>query len=332
MLGIAIYHARMPQNVDHVHHYPPELLNQLTDAISNLVKSKDDVITFFKGAGVPEKFLAPWRMRIAADRKSVFKTAITKDVLCKLNDLGDDGIAPRREVVKRVVQWDDFSTAYDDKRLIAHGLVASVQKLVNVKDSFTRMADERERERQAKQAVYSAEAKKKQELRETREAVKKRLYGLFTEADPKKRGKALEGVLNDLFATYGIAVRDAFTVRGNEGEGVIAQVDGLIEYKGHLYFVEMKWLKDPVGRGEMATHLVNIYGRGDVRGLFISASEYSQAAIEDSRAALAQKVCVLADLQEIVALLERDGDLKNLLQAKIVAAQVDKNPYLKVLA
>lgn len=321
----------MAQNVDHVHHYPPELLNLLTDAISNLVKSKDDVVTFFKGAGVPAKFLIPWSAKIAADRKSVFKTAIAKDVLCKLNDLGDDGIAPRREIVRRVVQWDDFSTAYDDKRLVAQGLVASVQKLVNIKDSFTRMAEERERERQAKQAVHAAEAKKKQERREKREAVKKRLYGLFTDTDPKKRGKALEGVLNDLFATYDIAVRDAFTVRGNDGEGVIAQVDGLIEYKGHLYFVEMKWLKDPVGRGEMATHLVNIYGRGDVRGLFISASEYSPAAIEDSKAALAHKVCVLVDLQEIVVLLERDGDLKDLLQSKIVAAQADKNPYLKVL-
>ena len=327
-----LYHGQMQQSIDHVHHYPPELLSQLTDAISTLVKSKNDVVTFFRGAGVPLKFLAPWTARIAADRASVYKTAIAKDVLCKLNDLGDAGIVPRREVIKRVVQWDDFSTAYDDKRLIAQGLVASVQKLVNVKDSFTRMNDERERERQSKQAVHAAELNKKQELQAKREAVKKRLYGLFTETDAKKRGKALEGVLNDLFATYGISVREAFTVHGDPGEGVIAQVDGLIEYKGHLYFVEMKWLKDPVGAGEMAKHLVNIYGRGDVRGLFISASEYSPAAIADSKVALAQKVCVLADLQEIVALLERDGDLKDLLQTKIIAAQADKNPYLKVLA
>jgi len=321
----------MTQNVGHVHHYPPELLNLLTDAISNLVKSKNDVVTFFDGAGVPRRFLAAWTVKIASDRTNVYKTAIAKDVLCKLNDLGDDGIAPRREVVKRVVQWDDFSTAYDDKRLIAQGLVASIQKLVNVKDSFTRMADERERERQAKQAIHSAEAKKKQELRDKREDVKKRLYGLFSETDHKKRGKVLEGVLNDLFDAYGISVREAFTLRGDDGEGIIAQIDGLIEYKGHLYFVEMKWLKDPVGRGDMATHLVNIYGRGDVRGLFISASGYAPAAIKDTKDALAQKVCVLADLQEIVVLLERVGDLKDLLQTKIVAAQVEKNPYLQVL-
>ena len=322
----------MPQSVDHVHHYPPELLTQLTDAISNLVKSKNDVVTFFKGAGVPAKYLTPWSTKIAADRASVYKTAIAKDILCKLNDLGDAGIVQRREIVKRVVQWDNFSTAYEDKRLIAQGLVASVQKLVNMKDSFTRMDNERERERLAKQAIHETEQKKKLAVQAKRDAVKKRLYALFNEIDHKKRGKTLEGVLNDLFDTYGVSVREAFALRGELGEGIIAQIDGLIEYKGHLYLVKMKWLKDAVGRGDMATHLVNIYSRGDVRGLFISASGYAPAAVSDTKDALAQKVCVLAELEEIVFLLERDGDLKELLQTKIVAAQVDKNPHIKVLS
>ena len=121
-------------------------------------------------------------------------------------------------------------------------------------------------------------------------------------------------------------------MRGDPGEGTLAQVDGLIEHKGHLYFVEMKWLKDAVGRSEMATHLVNIYSRGEARGLFISASGYAPAAVADAKSALIQKVCVLAELEEIVALLEREGDLKDLLQSKIIAAQADKNPYLKILA
>jgi len=314
-----------------VYHYPPELLSLLTDAISNLVKSKKDVVNFLKGAGVPPLLTDPWSLRIAQDRDSVYKTEIAKDVLCKLNELGDSGIASRREIVKRVVQWDDFSTAYPDKRLIAQGLVANVQKLVNVKDSFTRMSDERERERKERQAVHVTELKKKLEIREKRTAVKQRLYALFGESDPHKRGKALESVLNELFETYDVQVREAFTVRGDPGEGVIAQVDGLIEYKGHLYFVEMKWLNEAVGRSEMAPHLVNVYNRGEVRGLFISASGYAPAAVADAKAALTQKVCVLAELEEIVALLEREGDLKDLLQGKIIAAQADKNPYLKVL-
>ena len=252
--------------------------------------------------------------------------------MCKLNELGDEGITSRREIVKRVVQWDDFSTTYPDKCLIAQGLVANVQKLVNVKDSFTRMSEERERERERLQAVYVGELKNKLETRDKRSAVKQRLCALFKEPNPHKRGKALESVLNDVFQAYDIQVREAFTICGDLGEGVTAQVDGLIEYKGHLYLVEMKWLQAPVGRAEMAPHLVNLFNRGGVRGLFISASGYASAAVTDAKKALAQKVCILATLEEIVALFEREGDLKDLLQSKIVAAQVDGNPYLSVLA
>ncbi len=318
--------------VEQVYHYPPELLNLLTDAISHLVKSKMDVVTFLQGAGVPDKFLVPWRAQIARDRDSVYKTQIAKDVLCKLNELGDEGIRPRREVLRRVVQWEDFSTAYDDKRLAAQGLVASVQKIVNAKDSFTRMDNAREKERQARQVVQVEEQRKRQEMREKRDAVTRRFNALFAMTDAWKRGKALEGVLNELFAIHGISVREAFMLKGNEGAGIVEQIDGLIEYRGHLYLVEMKWLKDPVGRPEMSPHLVSVYGRGDVRGLFISASGYAPAAIADVKTALSQKTCVLMELEEISLLLSRDGDLQDLLYKKVVAAEVDRNPHLKVLA
>jgi restriction system protein len=321
----------LTMQADQVFHYPPELLALLTDAITNLVKSKRDVVTFFQGAGVPQKFLTPWSTKIAQDRDSVYKAEIARDVLCKLNELGDTGIAPRREIVKRIVQWEDFSTAYPEKRLAAQGLVANVQKVVNIKDTFTRMNDEREREQKEKQALREAELKKKLEIREKRMSVKQRLFALFGENDPHKRGKALEKVLNDLFAAFDVLVREAFVLRGEPGEGIIAQIDGLIEYKGHLYLVEMKWLKDAVGRSDMATHLVNIFNRGEVRGLFISASGFAPAAIADVKAALSQKVCILAEMEEIVALLEREGDLTELLQKKIVAAEADKNPHIKVL-
>ena len=32
-----------------------------------------------------------------------------------------------------------------------------------------------------------------------------------------------------------------------------------------LYLVEMKWWEKPIGRQEIAPHLVSVYGRGDVR-------------------------------------------------------------------
>lgn len=318
--------------MDQVFHYPPELLTLLTEAISNVVRSKTDVIKFFQGAGVPAGILAPWSDRVRKDRQGVYKSEIAREVLCKLNELGDAGIRPRREVVKRIVEWEDFSTTYPDKQLIAQGIVASVRKVVNTKDSFTRMNDERERERRNRQAVYAQEQQKLQMLREKRAAVKQGLYALFQESDAHKRGKALEGILNALFETHAILIREAFTLRGSTGEGIIEQIDGLIEFRGHLYLVEMKWYKYPIGRPEISPHLVSVYSRGDVRGLFISASGYTPAAIADTKSALTQKVCLLMELEEIVTLLEREGELQFLLQRKVVAAEADRNPFLKVIS
>jgi hypothetical protein len=42
-------------------HYPPELMSLLIDTIPLLNKTKKDVLTFFKGAGVPENDLADFR-------------------------------------------------------------------------------------------------------------------------------------------------------------------------------------------------------------------------------------------------------------------------------
>jgi hypothetical protein len=60
------------------------------------------------------------------------------------------------------------------------------------------------------------------------EQVKKDLYALFGLADPQKRGKQLEDVLNRLFQTAGILVREAFTRIAPTGEGVVEQIDGVI--------------------------------------------------------------------------------------------------------
>lgn len=42
---------------------------------------------------------------------------------------------------------------------------------------------------------------------------------------------------------------------------------------------------------------------------------------------LVQKVVLLCTLQEIVLLLEKNGDLKEYLRKKATAAIVDKNPF-----
>lgn len=50
---------------DDPYHWPPELMSMLIDTIPLLCRSKDVVLSFLRGAGVPETTLDPWRRRLA---------------------------------------------------------------------------------------------------------------------------------------------------------------------------------------------------------------------------------------------------------------------------
>src|SRR5207302_447739 len=181
----------------------------------------------------------------------------SREVLCALNERQDAALAPRREVIKRIATFDDFSTCWPDDRLKAEGLVSRVRSVVDMKDSFTRMNNERERERKERQAQAKAELEAKTRKQEELEGVKRNFYALFAMTD--------------------------------------------------------------------------VYKRGKVRRIFISASGYSDGAITDCRFALQQKVFVLCELQELVMLLEHRKDLKELIRAKVRAAVAERNPFSRCL-
>ena len=315
--------------IDSSYHYPPELLELLVDAIPALFRSKQGVIDFFVGAGVHSQLLTDWRLRLTRDKESVKKHEIARSVLCRLNEGGDSALAQRREVVKRISEFEDFSTCWENDRYKAQGLVAQIRQVVHVKDSFTRIQLELEKERLAKRAAYVADVAAKQNTRDERDRVRQSLFALFGDTNPHRRGKALESVLNDMFRAYGILVRESFTLKGSTGQGIIEQIDGVIELDCHLYLVEMKWLKDPVGPPEMGHHVSRLMGRGDVKGLFISASDYTPAAIETAKTALSYTTCVLATLEEFVQVLSGDGELADMLRTKVRAAMMEKQPFFR---
>lgn len=89
----------------------------------------------------------------------------------------------------------------------------------------------------------------------------------------------------------------------------------------------MKWYRNPVGKPEISEHLVRLMSRAEVRGIFISASDYTEPAILTAREFLQHKVVVLSTLHEIVRLLEQQDDLSEFFTKKVQAAQIHKNPY-----
>jgi restriction system protein len=309
------------------YHFHPELLDLMIQTIPLLFRSKRDVVMFFRGAGVPDAVTADISQRIAVDKDSITKYEIVRTVLGRLNDADADMLAQRREVIKRVCEFENYSSCWEDDRLRAKGLVSEIRDHVRIKDSFTRMQQEKDAVQKLAQQKHAAELEGIQQRKALLAGIKQDLFALFAEANPQIRGKALEGVLNRLFKAFGILIREDFKLRTADGKVVAEQIDGAIEFRSHVYLVEMKWWKDPLGVGEVAPHLVRVFGRADVRGMFISTSGYSEPAINNCKEALRDKTIVLCDLSEFVRLLEMETDLNVVLKEKVDAAQIEKNPF-----
>lgn len=213
---------------------------------------------------------------VATLRKSpnaINKFEIARTVLTRLNSRGDSGLGPRRGVIRRGVEFEEFESCWEKDRLTARGLVASVRDAVNKKDAFTRMQQERQAERDlaqsARQEMQQNVARKRKEI----DAVKDRLFALFgMDADPQGRGRLLEGVPNYLFRACDIHVRENFVRTATDSSVVVEQIDGVIELAGTIHLVEMKWLKNPVGVADFGSHLVRVMNRANASGIFISNS------------------------------------------------------------
>jgi restriction system protein len=312
-------------------HYPPDLIELTVKAVSLLNKGKEGELDFFRGAGVPRTMLADLEQQVAIDRNAISKAEIARRVITRLNDGGDGMIGPRREVLNRIVRTESFEVCWPDDRLAAKGVVAEIRDVVNKRDSFTRMKQERDRERDERVRANREAADRRERERADREQVKRDLFRLFGEHNPYTRAKRLESVLNRLFALDGLGIREAFHVVGGEGEGVVEQIDGAIELDGEIYLVEMKWLEEPVGTAQIAPHLVRLFARGEARGIFISQSHFTGPAIAQSQQALAQKVSVLCELEEIVHLLERQADIAVYFREKVRAAIAERRPLHRPL-
>ncbi|WP_295450780.1 restriction endonuclease, partial [uncultured Thiodictyon sp.] len=284
-------------------------------------------------AGVQADVLSDLQQRVDNDRQNINKFAIVRTVLERINEKEDSTLRERREIIKRVAEFENFSSCWSEDQLKAKGLVSEVQRVVNVKDSFTRINQEREKERQERAENSRKEIAATQERRKRIDDLKQRLYILFPmDNEPQKRGKLLESVVNDLFTIYEISIRKDFKRVDASGAGVIEQIDGVIEFKGQIYLVEMKWLKEAIGVDSIGQHLVRLYQRDGARALFIAANGYADTTISECREALDKKIIALLNLDELVMMLEAHRSLTDLLDKKIQAAIVDKNPYQRVLS
>ncbi|WP_342564215.1 restriction endonuclease [Paenibacillus sp. FSL R7-0345] len=310
-----------------IYHYPPELLNLLIDTIPLLNRSKKDVVMFFKGAGVEDDLMIDIARTVQFNPQSINKYEITRIILSRLNEKGEANLRERREILKRIVEFESFESCWDSDRLKAKGLVHEIRQVINVKDTFTRMKNEKEKFEQNSREEYLKKVEDANKITQAKALFNEEISKLYFMENRQKRGKLFEDVLNRLFKSFGILVKEAFTLNGNNNEGIVEQIDGVIELDGQIYLVEMKWWGDAVGREEIASHLSRIFIRGEAKGIFISVNGFTAPAIKLSQDALSKAFIVLCDLNEILKMLTNTGDLKNLFKQKIQKAIIEKDPY-----
>jgi restriction endonuclease Mrr len=272
------------------------------------------------------------KKQVETCRADITKFSIAHDVLEKLNQKKENHLRELHEVVRRVTAYEDFSICSPTVRLKAMELVAEVRQAADVKDGFTGKCIDTEMEAKKATAELEGKIQGAPPVRESIQCVTKELLAAFGESDAIRRAKILEGVLNRLFEVYGMLVRDSFAVKGACRDGIIEQIDGVVEMDGDPYLVEMKWLNKPIGTNEISPHLVRVCGRGtQARSVFISYSEYTEAAIETCKQALAGgALAALCRLSEIVAVVERHeqgADLRDMLRTKVHAALLYKKPW-----
>lgn len=313
-----------------VFHYPPDLFELVVQTIPLLNKSKDSVLLFFKGAGVDEAIFSDLTKIVRTDRSSITKFEICRRILERINQNSEKYLRQRREILKRIIEFEAFSTCYENDQFKAKGLVAEIQKVVNIKDSFTRMSQERDLETEKRRQEYALKIKKIQERQANLQVLKTDLSSLFSATNAQKRGKDLEKVLSRYFKEYEMLIAEDFKRTGEQGEGIIEQIDGIIELDNTIYLVEMKWKKEPIGNDDIYTHLGRTYHRTNAHGIFISASGYSPSGISAGKEALIKGALIIFfDLEEFVKILDKEDDFKIYLRNKIQSAIIEKHPYKK---
>src|SRR5690349_3347204 len=114
--------------------YPLNLHQQLLETIPLLCRSKTDLLAFFVDAGVKGPIIDGLNHRVHNNRGSISKYKITRTILIWLNEHNTSTLCEKREIVKRVIAWEDFAACRERDRLEAQSRVAQIQHMVKSQD------------------------------------------------------------------------------------------------------------------------------------------------------------------------------------------------------
>jgi hypothetical protein len=135
---------------------------------------------------------------------------------------------------------------------------------------------------------------------------------------PQARGFAFEKYLQRLFDSFGLQTRQSFR---NIGE----QIDGSFLLDAEVYLLEAKWVRLPVGVGDLRAFHGKLNKAAWTRGMFVSYHGFSPEGLQQFGTA-DRLVCV--EGRDIHSALERQIPIADLLRAKVRYAAETGWPFV----
>lgn len=296
--------------------YPPDLIEALKDALRSIYWYKRQLRSFMENCRVPSEIIAQQQWSDPQEYKAI----IVDKVINALVGKGDESIGSIRELIRRVIEMNDFSHLLkeDDGRRLKKEAEVNVERLrqLVIQHNAKIRRQKEEREGRVKAVEQRSQAATRFHLLEQ---LKGRFFEIVAVPDPRERGRKFEPFLFDLFNAFDLQPRGAFSLTGE-------QIDGAFEMDGSRFLMEAKWEKTPIGAREIRNFKEQVESKLDnTLGLFISINGFTDEgvyAVQRSRPNL-----ILLDGEDLSAVLEGLIDLRELLNRKLRYAAQTGNIY-----
>lgn len=154
------------------------------------------------------------------------------------------------------------------------------------------------------------------------DALRARFFALIPSTEPQKRGFELERIMYDLFRLFDLDPKASFK---NLGE----QIDGAFRLEGMDYLFECRWRTEQASTQDLDAFSTKVKRKLDnTLGLFLSVNGFSPTAV--SAHSVVRPVLLLADGEDLTAVLEGRIDFSELLRRKRAHAAHDGGIFLRV--
>lgn len=276
-----------------------ELKNKLIEIGGNCFWFRQNYQLFFESCGVKRDHYLRY--------KDENKYSIMRNILSDLEDKGEI-----ETIISILSNLYNLKKIPDDKVPDPAKSKRLLQELKDLcgEDLLEQRIKQQKIEEQRK--TRSAQINNKLTYEQALLNIKNEFYELVKIDDPRKRGFALEPLINKLFSLNEIEYHKSFRTETD-------QIDGYFKFDKFDYLVETKWEKAPINKGDLSEFQDEVVRRIEsTRGLFISMSGFNPNHISLFEGANPR--IILMDGEDLTLILEGHFQLADALNLKITHA------------